>query len=94
MTGRGLQNVLLCYPAVATQVPHSPRYVCIAPLPLYTTSPHDTVYYKLPFSHTPMLDQVPTANQLHLVQQIGDPPTPYSYPMPSRSTTVPTQPLI
>ena len=38
------------------------------------------------------LDQVPTANQLHLVQQIGDPPTSSSYPMPSCSTTVPTLP--
>ena len=89
MTGR----ILLRYPAVATQVPHLPRYVCIAPPPLlYISSPHDTVYYKLPFSHTLVLDQVPTANQLHLVQQIGDPPTSSSYPMPSCSTTVPTLP--
>ena len=66
---------------------------CPLSLSLYTTSPsHDTVYYKLPFSHTLVLHQVPTADQLHLVQQIGDPPMSSSYPMPSCSTTVPTQP--
>ena len=67
-------------------------YALPPPLLLYISSPHDTVYCKLPFSHTLVLDQVPTANQLHLVQQIGDPPTSSSYPMPSCSTTVPTLP--
>ena len=95
MTGRGLQKHSIVLPS-SSYTSTSLAQICMhcpLSLSLYTTTPsHDTVYYKLPFSHTLVLDQVPTADQLHLVQQIGDPPTSSSYPMLTCSTTVPTQP--
>ena len=44
------------------------------------------------FFHILALDQVPTANQLDLVQHIDNPPMLSSNPLLSHSTTLPTQP--
>ena len=51
-----------------------------------------TLYTTRLFSRILALDQVLTADQLHLMQQIGDPPMLYSNPLLSGSTTLPTQP--